>query len=287
MFTQFSKIFVNNFSESLSFSPLQLTEHWQQFKFAFISKFDLLWQRNRFSSFSTFSNFPHIPIYPSDQRTVFKFSSFRFPPYMGPLGSTDNFVTKFGDSLKKFTHFLWNFHTFHNLCQQFEWITLIFTIVAQESKLKYIQSQFGEKMPWPGFEPGLLRPQRRVLTTRRSRRLLLEPLLCQDIHFSGSKLTLTFGPGATPGACHLPLPPLARVGIGRVRLRRRVSTASEFSWCSGYHICLTHRRSPVRSRAKTILKHFWDTTQFKLTISAKVGFNLVLSKLCYQESQLN
>ena len=24
-----------------------------------------------------------------------------------------------------------------------------------------------------------------------------------------------------------------------------------FSWCSGYHICLTHRRSPVRNRAKT------------------------------------
>ena len=28
-------------------------------------------------------------------------------------------------------------------------------------------------------------------------------------------------------------------------------TGSRFSWCSGYHICLTHRRSPVRSRAKT------------------------------------
>ena len=27
--------------------------------------------------------------------------------------------------------------------------------------------------------------------------------------------------------------------------------SSRFSWCSGYHICLTHRRSPVRSRAKT------------------------------------
>ena len=26
-----------------------------------------------------------------------------------------------------------------------------------------------KKLPWPGFEPGLLRPQRRVLTTRRSR----------------------------------------------------------------------------------------------------------------------
>ena len=28
-----------------------------------------------------------------------------------------------------------------------------------------------EKLPWPGFEPGLLRPQRRVPTTRRSRLL--------------------------------------------------------------------------------------------------------------------
>ena len=28
---------------------------------------------------------------------------------------------------------------------------------------------------------------------------------------------------------------------------------SKFSWCSGYHICLTHRRSPVRSRAKTAI----------------------------------
>ena len=26
---------------------------------------------------------------------------------------------------------------------------------------------------------------------------------------------------------------------------------SAFSWCSGYHICLTRRRSPVRSWAKT------------------------------------
>ena len=30
----------------------------------------------------------------------------------------------------------------------------------------------------------------------------------------------------------------------------------EFSWCSGYHICLTHRRSPVRSRAKIYLLNF-------------------------------
>ena len=28
--------------------------------------------------------------------------------------------------------------------------------------------------------------------------------------------------------------------------------SNQFSWCSGYHICLTHRRSPVRNRAKTI-----------------------------------
>ena len=30
-----------------------------------------------------------------------------------------------------------------------------------------------------------------------------------------------------------------------------VHVRNTFSWCSGYHICLTHRRSPVRSRAKT------------------------------------
>ena len=30
-----------------------------------------------------------------------------------------------------------------------------------------------------------------------------------------------------------------------------VINVKQFSWCSGYHICLTHRRSPVRSRAKT------------------------------------
>ena len=29
-------------------------------------------------------------------------------------------------------------------------------------------------MPGPGFEPGLLRPQRSVLTTRRSRRTIEE-----------------------------------------------------------------------------------------------------------------
>ena len=27
----------------------------------------------------------------------------------------------------------------------------------------------------------------------------------------------------------------------------------EFPWCSGYHICVTHRRSPVRSRAKAMI----------------------------------
>ena len=28
--------------------------------------------------------------------------------------------------------------------------------------------------------------------------------------------------------------------------------SSQFPWCSGYHICLTHRRSPVRNRAETV-----------------------------------
>ena len=40
-----------------------------------------------------------------------------------------------------------------------------------------------QNMPWPGFEPGLLRPQRRVLTTRRSRlrRGLQQPLLANTL----------------------------------------------------------------------------------------------------------
>lgn len=33
-------------------------------------------------------------------------------------------------------------------------------------------------LPWPGFEPGLLRPQRRVLTTRRSRLLKVVETNC-------------------------------------------------------------------------------------------------------------
>ena len=38
-------------------------------------------------------------------------------------------------------------------------------------------------MPWPGFEPGLLRPQRRVLTTRRSRlRTVLMMLRTLSLH---------------------------------------------------------------------------------------------------------
>ena len=30
-------------------------------------------------------------------------------------------------------------------------------------------------------------------------------------------------------------------------------SSQQFPWCSGYHICLTHRRSPVRSRAETLI----------------------------------
>ena len=36
-------------------------------------------------------------------------------------------------------------------------------------ELKTNKKRGGKKMPRPGFEPGLLRPQRSVLTTRRSR----------------------------------------------------------------------------------------------------------------------
>ena len=46
-----------------------------------------------------------------------------------------------------------------------------------------------------------------------------------------------------------------------------------FSWCSGYHICLTHRRSPVRSRAKT------DSILFTFSIKRMFSFHALLFKI--------
>lgn len=83
-------------------------------------------------------------------------------------------------------------------------------------------------MPWPGFEPGLLRPQRRVLTTRRSRLRTVVVLVAVNVVTHQSD------------------------GWWWVCLKVECAlNVKQFSWCSGYHICLTHRRSPVRSRAKT------------------------------------
>ena len=41
---------------------------------------------------------------------------------------------------------------------------------TNKNKCELKEKQNKRNMPGPGFEPGLLRPQRRVLTTRRSRR---------------------------------------------------------------------------------------------------------------------
>ena len=66
----------------------------------------------------------------------------------------------------------------------------------------------------------------------------------------------------TPDSAQSAVCPVCTVSCENVRVRpgRRgpadqlyfPSLLSKFSWCSGYHICLTHRRSPVRSRAKTL-----------------------------------
>ena len=88
-----------------------------------------------------------------------------------------------------------------------------------------------QNMPWPGFEPGLLRPQRRVLTTRRSRQLVSTR---RHMAYEGQK-------SAPPWKSRKRYATLTRLA----------TDCKEFSWCSGYHICLTHRRSPVWSRAKT------------------------------------
>ena len=51
-------------------------------------------------------------------------------------------------------------HTSHHLLLLLQRMyTVVFLFIAR----------FQNRVPWPGFEPGLLRPQRRVLTTIRSR----------------------------------------------------------------------------------------------------------------------
>ena len=41
--------------------------------------------------------------------------------------------------------------------------------------------------------------------------------------------------------------------VGRTCSQCKVTDHNKFPWCSGYHICLTRRWSPVRSRAETFL----------------------------------
>ena len=110
MFTQFSKIFVNNLSESLIFTiaahraltTIQICIYFKIGPTLTKKQIFLIFHLFKFSPYGSpringqFSNFPLLDF-----------------PHMGPLGSTDNFVTKFGDSLKKITHFLRNFHTCH------------------------------------------------------------------------------------------------------------------------------------------------------------------------------
>ena len=58
-------------------------------------------------------------------------------------------------------------------------------------------------------------------------------------------------PGSIPGRRNFFLSLPSQDTWHRFSPRTDVWESSKFSWCSGYHICLTHRRSPVRSRAKT------------------------------------
>ena len=63
-------------------------------------------------------------------------------------------------------------------------------LIFEEKKKKEIWSM-KKKVPWPGFEPGLLRPQRRVLTTRRSRPVWQSYLpidtVCWHCHKGGAR----------------------------------------------------------------------------------------------------
>ena len=104
-----------------------------------------------------------------------------------------------------FIHIKVSFKTTQSMCELC-WRLLLFSCMLGAIKCNNsIKNRHGEKilsfatstqkwkwekswkmkaiMPWPGFEPGLLRPQRRVLTTRRSR-------LTRDLVLSASSVGL-------------------------------------------------------------------------------------------------
>ena len=124
-----------------------------------------------------------------------------------------------------------------------------------KDKKRYTSAMTEQALPWPGFEPGLLRPQRRVLTTRRSRQLVSTR---RHMAYEGQK---SAPPWKSRKRC--------------ATLTRLATDCKEFSWCSGYHICLTHRRSPVRSRAKTIFKH-QSLSLWKLFFRSKPDHSLCM-----------
>ena len=70
---------------------------------------------------------------------------------------------------------------------------------------------------------------------------------------------------------------------------------NKFSWCSGYHICLTHRRSPVRSRAKTYIfsidlvnmAKFWKVFSWALDFQRHVQRDYFRNCFLNQQATLN
>ena len=58
------------------------------------------------------------------------------------------------------------------------WNKYFIALQKEERKINKRKTK-RKKVPWPGFEPGLLRPQRSVLTTRRSRRTI-----CAGLRFN-------------------------------------------------------------------------------------------------------
>ena len=53
-----------------------------------------------------------------------------------------------------------------------------------------------------------------------------------------------------------------------------------FLWCSGYHMSLTHSRSPVRSRAETVFSTFFFSSQTP-HVSCVISFALPTCPLCF------
>ena len=153
-----------------------------------------------------------------------------------------------------------------NLVYKFSLNTILHLYTALEESLSRCTSMFDTKKHTNVWEKKFYRGHTDLNHGPIGLQPIALPLSYIPRHVEGNTRTPLFwmykdvtSPWVLVGPPFFPSPipanrPHPSVFIG-TSVTNMFSGVKRFSWCSGYHICLTHRRSPVRSRAKTYYSH--------------------------------